>query len=247
MLLRKGNARSSDDRAAAIEEITAIGYKHKSLRLLARIACRAGATDASKEVREAAADGLGLVGTQADYRCLCTLLKDENWFVRCSAAQSLGTYPAKHVLSKLVDLVYNDPDDCVRKWSIFGLLKLESPDLTEPIFEQILASDRVPDFAKEPILRERLMDGGEPFLNDYLQLLVSDDCLAGDEVLRMIHQETEFFSSFSPNSKEKIIAALELRIQHLETFGWKNRSVQSSVSWIATTIERIKNLDPPTL
>lgn len=142
--------------------------------MLARIAARSALADPDVHVRDMAATVLGHIGNRRDIPWLVLALDDPHWFVRCSAAGSLGMLGGPTARRSLIRALARDPNPDVRRWAAGGLAELGDPTLV-PTLEAALAEQTDPH-VQGAVLRALYELGARPF-PALLPLLHDDDFL----------------------------------------------------------------------
>jgi HEAT repeat protein len=82
--------------------------------------------DPDRNLRRAAAEGLGEIGDPQAAAALLVALDDEHWSVRCAAAAALGRIGSSKAVSALAARV-DDPDATVRRAAVGALGEIRDP------------------------------------------------------------------------------------------------------------------------
>jgi HEAT repeat protein len=188
----------------------AVDALEKRRGLLARIGVRAALGDPKYNVRNAAAEALGMIGSRRDVPWLLHTLQDPEWIVRCSAAEALGYLGGPRARRALLKALTEDPEPAVRMWVAGGIGSLQDESVVADL-EQALEREDNP-WVLSALVRALYRLGQRP-LAVYLGCLQHDDFLIRDQTLSGIPWEVR------PEDREQVIAAVRQLLEREEHRG----------------------------
>jgi HEAT repeat protein len=130
-VLRKG---SWAERQVAAEALGHLGDTERAIKPLL-----AALDDRDRQVREAAAGALGMLGDARAFEPLCALTTDEYYPAAQAAVRALGHLGDTRAVPLLLDTLRDNPDLCLT--SAYALGRLEDGRAVEPLIS-VLQSDR---------------------------------------------------------------------------------------------------------